>query len=63
MDDPSSRSGDRQQLPLDPVIEAYKTHVDVTLIREQLRRTIDERVTRMIAALRLAEELRAAGRR
>lgn len=47
----------------DPVIEAYKKHVDVTLIREQLRRTIDERVARMIAALRLAEELRAAGRR
>lgn len=52
-----------QQRPPDPVVEAYKRHVDLTLIREQLRRTIDERVARMIAALRLAEELRAAGRR
>jgi hypothetical protein len=47
----------------DPVIEVYKRDVDRTLIREQLRRTIDERVRRMIAALRLATELRAAGRR
>lgn len=48
--------------PLDPV-DAYKKHVDITLIREQLRRTPDERVERMMAALRLAEELRAAARR
>ena len=47
----------------DPVVETYKSHVDMTLIREQLRRTIDERVARMISALQLAEELRAAGRR
>jgi hypothetical protein len=46
----------------DPVVEAYKRDVDLTLIREQLRRTIDERVARMIAALRLVEELRAARR-
>ena len=47
----------------DPVIEAYKRGVDRTLLREQLRRTVDERVQRMIAALRLAAELRAAGSR
>ena len=47
----------------DPVIEAYKRDVDRTLIREQLRRSVDERVRRMIGALRLAEELRASGRR
>jgi hypothetical protein len=46
---------------VDPVIEAYKKDIDLTLIREQLRRTPDERVERMLAALRLAEELRAAG--
>ena len=45
----------------DPVIEAYKKDVDRTLIREQLRRTIDERVRNMIAALRFAEALRDAG--
>jgi hypothetical protein len=46
----------------DPVIEAYKRDVDRTLIREQLRRTVDERVQRMISALGLAEALRAARR-
>ena len=47
---------------MDPVIEAYKKDVDRTLIREQLRRSPDERVQRMIGALRLAEALRRAGR-
>jgi hypothetical protein len=46
----------------DPVIEAYKKDVDRTLIREQLRRSIDERVRNMIAALRFAESLREARR-
>ena len=52
-----------QPLLPDPVIEAYKKDVDRTLILEQLRRSVDERVGNMIEALRLAEELRAAGRR
>ena len=47
-------------IPPDPVIEEYKRTVDRTLIREQLRRSIDERVENMIAALRLVEELHAA---
>ena len=42
----------------DTVIEAYKKDVDRTLIRENLKLTIDERVGRMIKALRLAEALR-----
>jgi hypothetical protein len=42
----------------DPVIETYKRDVDRTLIRENLKLTIDERVGRMIKALRLAEALR-----
>lgn len=64
MDETSSRTDDREApRSSDPVIDAYKVHVDMTLIREQLRRTIDQRVARMIAGLRLAEELRAANRR
>jgi len=47
----------------DPVIEAFKNDVDRTLIREQLRRSVDARVRNMIAALRFAESLREAGRR
>ncbi len=47
----------------DPVIDAYKKDVDRPLIREQLRRSVEERVRNMIAALRFAEGLREAGRR
>ena len=47
----------------DPVIEFYKLDVDRTLIREQLRRSVDERVRNMIAALRFSEALREAARR
>jgi hypothetical protein len=56
---------ERNERPLepDPVIEVYKRDVDRTLIREQLRRTVDERVPRMLGALRLATELGKAGRR
>ena len=50
-------------LELDPVIEFYKRDVDRTLIREQLRRSVDERVRNMIAALRFSETLREAARR
>jgi len=57
------RESGEHTLDPDPVIEVYKRDVDRTLIREQVRRTIDERVRRMIAALRLATELAAAGRR
>lgn len=52
----------RERFEPDPVIEAYKRDVDRTLVREQLRRTPDERVRNMIAALRFAEALRDAGR-
>ena len=47
----------------DPVVEVYKRDVDRTLIREQLRRSVDQRVRNMIAALRFAEALHEAGRR
>ena len=46
----------------DPVIEAYKRHVDRTLLRQNLRRSITERVTNLIALQRLALEARRAGR-
>ena len=45
-------------LAADPVIEAYKKDVDRALIRENLRCSVDERIQRMLSALRLAEELR-----
>jgi len=49
-------------LPPDPVIEAYKKDVDVTLIRENLKLTHEERARKLMALQRMADELRRAGR-
>ncbi len=59
----SGRPGLPDDIEPDPVIELYKRDVDRTLIREQLRRSVDERVRNMIAALRFTEALREADRR
>ncbi|HEV8429821.1 MAG TPA: hypothetical protein VGQ41_18105 [Pyrinomonadaceae bacterium] len=48
---------------LDPVIEAYKKDVDVTLIRENLHLTIDQRFQRLMELQQFAEDLRRAGRK
>jgi len=45
----------------DPVIEAYKRDIDRSLIRENLKRSIDERFERLMELQRFAEELRRAG--
>ena len=44
------------------MVEAYKRHIDQTLLRENLRRSVDERVHNLMALQRLAEEARRAGR-
>jgi hypothetical protein len=46
----------------DPVIEAYKEDVDRTLLRENLRRTPEERLDNLMELQRFAQELRRAGR-
>lgn len=46
----------------DPVVEAYKRDIDMTLLRENLRRSVGERVRNLMALQRLAEEARRAGR-
>jgi hypothetical protein len=46
----------------DPVIEAYKKDVDRTLLRENLRRTIEERFENMMRLQELAAEMQRAGR-
>jgi hypothetical protein len=55
-----------QQRPVridpDPVIEAYKRHVDRTLIRENLRLTVEERFDALMRLQQFAEELQRAGR-
>jgi hypothetical protein len=50
-------------IPLDPVIEAYKKDVDRTLLRERLRRSVDERLRDLMSMQAFARELREAGRR
>ena len=49
------------ELATDPVVEAYKRDVDRTLLRQNLRRSVTERVANLIALQRLAEEARRAG--
>jgi hypothetical protein len=48
---------------LDAVIEAYKKDVDVTLIRENLRLTVDQRFQQLMKLQQFAEELQRAGRK
>jgi hypothetical protein len=43
------------------VIEVYKQDVDRTLLRENLKRTPDERLRGLVALQRFAQELRRAG--
>jgi len=45
----------------DPVIEAYKRDIDMTLIRENLKLSIDERLENLMRLQEFAEELRRAG--
>ena len=54
--------GDGQTPGSDPVVDAYKRHVDRTLLRQNLRRTVTERVENLVALQRLAVEARRAGR-
>lgn len=46
----------------DPVVEAYKKDIDRTLIRENLKLTVEERFRNAMALARFADELREAGR-
>ena len=46
----------------DPVIEAYKKGIDKTLIRENLRLTVDQRFEQLMKLQEFAEELQRAGR-
>ena len=46
----------------DPVIEAYKKDIDRTLIRENLKLTVEERFHKAMALARFAEEMQRAGR-
>lgn len=44
----------------DPVIEAYKKDVDRTLLRENLKLSVDERLNNLVAMQRWSFEIRRA---
>lgn len=48
---------------IDPVVEAYKKDVDRTIIRENLKLTVEERLLKHQNAQTFFEELRRAGAR
>jgi hypothetical protein len=54
--------GDGNGTDRDPVVEAYKRDIDRTLLRENLRRTPEQRVRALMALQQLAAEARRAGR-
>jgi hypothetical protein len=47
----------------DPVIEAYKKDVDRTLLRENLKLSVEERFVKFEQFWKYAQELREAGRK
>lgn len=46
----------------DPVIEAYKKDIDRTLIRRNLKLSVEDRFLQAMALSRFADEMRRAGR-
>ncbi len=46
----------------DPVIEAYKQHIDRTLLIENLKLTPAERINRLMELMQFAETLEEAGK-
>jgi hypothetical protein len=47
----------------DPVIEAYKKDVDRTLLRENLKRSVESRMQNWMQLQRFAAELRKGGKK
>jgi len=45
----------------DPVVEAYKRDLDRSLIRQNLKRSIEERLEALMQLQRFRDELRRAG--
>jgi len=50
-------------IPSDPVIEAYKRDVDRTLLRENLKLSVEQRLRQHRRIAEMAAELRKAGRK
>ena len=53
---------ERGSTPPDPIIEAYKKDIDRTLLRENLKLSVEDRLRQLMQLQQFAEELRKAGR-
>jgi len=53
----------REPAAPDPAVEAYKKDLDRSLIRQNLRRSVQERLEALMELQRFAEELVRSGRR
>ena len=53
----------KEGISSDLVIEAYKKDIDRTLIRENLKLSVEERICNLMKLQEFAEGLRRAGRR
>ncbi len=56
------RPGESAALPPDPVIEVYKKDIDRSLLRENLKLTVEQRLDQLMEFQRAAEELQRAVR-
>ena len=58
-------ASERSEGPLerDPVIDAFRGDVDVTLLERNLQLTVEERFRQLMELQRFAGELRTAGQR
>jgi hypothetical protein len=59
---PSAADGTDAASSADPVVEAYKAGLDRTLIAENLRRTVEERIENLDRLQRFVGRFRGAAR-
>lgn len=59
--DEATRNPVDPRASIDPVVEAYKRHVDRSLLRENLKLTPDQRLRNLSAFMRSLQEVQAAG--
>jgi hypothetical protein len=51
----------KSEIEADPVIETFKKDIDRTLIRKNLKLTVEERLNQMMKLQEFAEELKRSG--
>ena len=58
----AAKTPDTERSSMDDVIDLYKKDVDRTLLRENLRLSVEQRFERFLALMKFLDELRAAGK-